>query len=135
MLYLRQAAAVYRLLRNLPLGFISFVMGAFLVTQAFAATGIGGAALMLLLWVIFGHFLGAPPCIGALASREYWDDDELFGVLFVQGFMFVGLMWFANEAFPNDLGLWLMAASGINGLLMAPAMVKEKKDQISSNPE
>ena len=110
-------------------------MGAFLVTQAFAATGIGGAALMLLLWVIFGHFLGAPPCIGALASREYWDDDELFGVLFVQGFMFVGLMWFANEAFPNDLGLWLMAASGINGLLMAPAMVKEKKDQISSNSE
>ena len=49
--------------------------------------------------------------------------------------MFVGLMWFANEAFPNDLGLWLMAASGINGLLMAPAMVKEKKDQISSNSE
>ena len=107
--------------------FISFVIGTFLVTQAFAATGIGGAALMLLLWVIFGHFLGAPPCIGALASREYWDDDELFGVLFVQGFMFVGLMWFANEAFPNDLGLWLMAASGINGLLMAPAMVKEKR--------
>ena len=111
MLYLRRAAAVYRLLRNLPLGFISFVMGAFLVTQASAATGIGGA----------------PPRIGALASREYWDDDELFGVLFVQGFMFVGLMWFANEAFPNDLGLWLMAASGINGLLMAPAMVKEKR--------
>ena len=107
--------------------FISFVIGTFLVTQAFAATGIGGAALMLLLWVIFGYFFGAPPCIGALASREYWDDDELFGVLFVQGFMFVGLMWFANEAFPNDLGLWLMAASGINGLLMAPAMVKEKR--------
>ena len=38
MLHLRRAAAaagaaaVYRLLRNLPLGFISFVMGTFLVT-------------------------------------------------------------------------------------------------------
>ena len=31
MLHLRHAA-VYRLLRNLPLGFISFVMGAFFVT-------------------------------------------------------------------------------------------------------
>lgn len=117
------------------MGFISFVMGAFLVTQAFAATGIGGAALMLLLWVTFGHFLGAPPCIGALASREYWDDDELFGVLFVQGFMFVGLMWVVKDVFPNDLDLWFIEASGINGLLMAPAMVKEKKDQISSKSE
>ena len=38
------------------MGFISFVMGAFFVTQAFGVTGFGGAALMLLLWVTFGHF-------------------------------------------------------------------------------
>ena len=90
MLHLRHAAAVYRLLRNLPLGFISFVMGAFLVTRAFAATGIGGAALMLLLWVIFGHFwehhLALEPwlhasigimmnCLGSYSSRAScsWD--------------------------------------------------------------
>ena len=117
------------------MGFISFVMGAFLVTQAFGVTGFGGAALMLLLWVTFGHFLGAPPCIGVLASYSLWDEDEAFQVLFVQGFLGMGSTWLLDTVYSNDIMLWFCMASGINGLLMAPAMVKEKKDQINSKSE
>lgn len=117
------------------MGFISFVMGAFLVTQAFGVAGFGGAALMLLLWVTFGHFLGAPPCIGVLASYNLWKEDEAIGTLMVQGSLFAGLLWLLGEVFTQDITLWFCMASGVNGLLMAPAMVKEKQDQINSKSE
>ena len=110
-------------------------MGAFLVTQAFAATGIWGAVGMFFLWLTFGYFLGAPPCIGVLASYSLWDEDEAFKVLFVQGFLWVGALWLVSTVYSNDIMHWFGMASGINGLLMAPAMVKERKDQINSKSE
>ena len=117
------------------MGFISFVMGAFLVTQAFGVTGFGGAALMLLLWVTFGHFLGAPAGIGVLASYDLWDEQEAVGALMLHCFLFSGACWLLDKVYSNDIMLWFVMASGINGLLMAPAMVKEKQDQINSKSE
>ena len=90
---------------------------------------------MLLLWVTFGHFLGAPPCIGVLASYSLWDEDEAVGALMLHSFLFFGACWLLDKVYSNDIMLWFLMASGVNGLLMAPAMVKEKQDQINSKSE
>ena len=90
---------------------------------------------MLILWVLFGHFLGLPPCIGVLASYSLWDESEAIGVLIVQSLLWTGSLWLLDKVYSNDLMIYFFLASAVNGLLMAPAMVKEKTDQNNSRKD
>ena len=114
------------------MGFIGFVMGAILVVQAFSIAGVGSAVLSLVLWVLFGFFMGLPPLIGLLFSWALWKPNEAFAGLVVQTLLFVGALWIYEAAGLGDLRVLFAVFCGINGLLMAPAMVKEKQDQTNA---
>lgn len=107
-------------------------MGAFLVAQAFSTAGIGPAVLSLMLWVLFGFFFGLPPLIGLLFSLAYWKPNEAIAGFVVQTLLFVGALWIYEAAGLGDLTVLFVVFCGINGLLMAPAMVKEKQDQTNA---
>ena len=114
------------------MGFIGFVMGAILVVQAFSTAGLGPAVLSFVLWVLFGYFLGLPPVIGLLCSWTLWKPNEAFVGLVVQTLLFVGALWIFAAAGLGDLRVLFAVFCGINGFFMAPAMVKERQDQIDS---
>jgi len=114
------------------MGFFGFLMGAVLVAQAYSIAGVGAAVLSLVLWVLFGYFLGLPPVIGLLFSWGLWKPSEAFAGFVVQILLFGGALWIFEAAGLVELTVLFVVFSGINGLVMAPAMVKEKQDQFNS---
>ena len=113
------------------MGFIGFVLGTVLVVSAFSTAGIGAAALAFVLWVLFGFFMGLPPLIGLLMTWRYWAPNEALAGLTVQALLFVGAIWIFQAAGLGDLTILFVIFSAINGVMMVPAMVKEKQDQLN----
>ena len=114
------------------MGFIGFLFGAVLVFQAFSIAGVGAAVLSLVLWVLFGFFLGLPPLFSLLFSLGLWKPQEALAGLVIQSLLFVGALWIFEAAGLGDLRVLFAVFCGINGFLMAPAMVKERHDQINA---
>ena len=114
------------------MGFIGFLLGAVLVAQAFSIAGIGAAILALVLWVLFGSMLGLPPLIGLLFTLGLWKPQEALAGLVVQSLLFVGALWIFEAVGLGDVRVLFAVFCGINGFLMAPAMVKERHDQINA---
>ena len=114
------------------MGFINWIFGTVLFVQALSTSGIGPAVLSLVLWVLFGFFWGLPPLIGLFFSLPYWKPSEAFAGFVVQAALFGGALWIFEAAGLGELTVLFVVFSGINGLLMAPAMVKERQDQINA---
>ena len=112
------------------MGFIGFLGGTVLVASAFSIGGIGPALLALVLWILFGFFLGLPPLVGLLSTWGLWKPSEAFTGLIVQAVLFVGALWAFEAAGLGDLKILFVVFSAINGVLMAPAMMKEKRDEV-----
>ena len=114
---------------SVAVGFMGFVMGAVLVFSAFSSAGIGPGFLSFVLWLLFGHFWGLPPLIGLLATWELWRPNEALAGLVIQVLLFVGALWAFEAAGIGDLMILFVVFSAINGVLMAPAMMQEKRDE------
>ena len=112
------------------MGFIQIAMGTFLVGSAFGSAGIGPGLLSLVLWLLFGHFLGLPPLIGLLSTWELWKPNQALAGLAIQVLLFIGALWAFQAAGLGDLTILFVVFSAINGVLMAPAMIQEKKDEV-----
>ena len=112
------------------MGFIGFLGGTVLVASAFSIGGIGPALLALVLWILFGFFLGLPPLVGLLSTWGLWKPSEAFTGLIVQALLFVGALWAFKAAGLGGLSILFAAFCGINGFLMAPAMIREKQDEV-----
>ena len=115
------------------MGFITFFMGAFLATKAIVTAGIWPGILSILFWILFGFFLGIPPIIGLLSSWKLWETKEAFTGLAVQVILLAGALWIFEVIGLADLSVWFVAFSAINGFLMAPAMVKEKYEEVQKH--
>tara|TARA_B100000674_G_scaffold493063_1_gene514505 strand:- start:73 stop:498 length:426 start_codon:yes stop_codon:yes gene_type:complete len=115
---------------SVAVGFMGFVMGAVLVFSAFGSAGIGPGLLSLVLWLLFGHFWGLPPLIGLLSTWELWKPNEALAGLVIQVLLFLGALWAFQAAGLGDLTILFVVFSAINGFLMAPAMIQEKKDEV-----
>ena len=112
------------------MGFIGFLGGTVLVASAFSIGGIGPAVLALALWILFGFFLGLPPLIGLLSTWGLWKPSEAFTGLIVQALLFVGALRALEAAGLGELSILFAVFCGINGFVMAPAMIKEKQDEV-----
>ena len=112
------------------MGFIGFLGGAVLVASALSIGGIGPAALALVLWILFGFFLGLPPLVGLLSTWELWKPSEAFTGLIVQTLLFVGALWAFEAAGLGELSILFAVFCGINGFLMAPAIIRGKQDEV-----
>ena len=113
------------------MGCFGFAMGTALVASAFRNAGIGPAFLALVLWILFGHFLGLPPLIGLLSTWELWKPSEALAALFVQALLWVGALWAFEASGLSDLKILFTVFCIINGFSMAPAMIKEKRDEVN----
>ena len=109
---------------------LGFLGGVVLVASAFRIGGIGPAFLALVLWILFGSFLGLPPLVGLVATWRSWKPIEAFAALVVQTLLFVGALWAFKAAGLGDLSILFTVFCTINGFLMAPAMIRERQDQV-----
>ena len=112
------------------MGFIGYAMGTVLVAGALSSAGIGPAFLALVLWVLFGYFFGLPPLIGLLSTWELWDPKEAIQGFVVQAALFVGALWAFEAAGLGNLTVLFVVFSAIQGVMMAPGMIQEKKDEV-----
>ena len=81
-------------------------------------------------WLLFGHFWGLPPLIGLLSTWELWKPNEALAGLVIQILLFLGALWAFQAAGLGDLTILFVVFSAINGVMMAPAMIQEKKDEV-----
>ena len=113
------------------MGLIGYAMGAALVAGAFGTAGIGPAVLALVLWILFGYFLGLPPLIGLFSTWWLWKPNEALAGLFVQALLWVGALWAFEASGLGELKILFTIFCAINGFLMAPAMIQEKQDEVN----
>ena len=77
------------------------------------------------------YFLGLPPLIGLFSTWGLWKPNEALAGLFVQALLWVGALWAFEASGLGDLKILFTIFCAINGVLMAPAMIKEKQDEVN----